>query len=123
MIIQADEAEKERALQELEKQREREVRRRIYKVPKPSDELCIMKNARRTIQDEYTKYQSEHLNKPSDELCIMNNARRTIQEEYTNVSRVNNTTQRKGKAIKKVKIESKKLTMKSRVCSEMKTWK
>ena len=82
-----------------------------------------MKNARRTIQDEYTKYQSEHLNKPSDELCIMNNARRTIQEEYTNVSRVNNTTQRKGKAIKKVKIESKKLTMKSRVGSEMKTWK
>ena len=94
MIIQADEAEKERALQELEKQREREVRRRIYKVPKPSDELCIMKNARRTIQ-----------------------------EEYTNVSRVNNTTQRKGKAIKKVEIESKKLTMKSRVGSEMKTWK
>ena len=59
MIIQADEAEKERALQELEKQREREVRRRIYKVNKPSDELCIMNNARQTIQDEYTKNQRE----------------------------------------------------------------
>ena len=67
--------------------------------------------------------QSTKVNKPSDELCIMNNARRTIQEEYTNVSRVNNTTQRKGKAIEKVEIESKKLTMKSRVGSEMKTWK
>ena len=67
--------------------------------------------------------QSTKVNKPRDELCIMNNARRTIQDEYTNVSRVNNTTQRKGKAIKKVKIESKKLTMKSRVGSEMKTWK
>ena len=29
------------------------------KVNKPSDELCIMNNARRTIQDEYTKYQSK----------------------------------------------------------------
>ena len=67
--------------------------------------------------------QSTKVNKPSYELCIMKNARRTIQEEYTNVSRVNNTTQRKGKAIKKVEIESKKLTMKSRVGSEMKTWK
>ena len=93
MIVQADEAEKERALQELEKQREREVRRRIYKVPKPSDELCIM-----------------------------NNARQIIQDEYTNVSHVNNTTARKGKVITKVNKE-KKLTMKSRVGSEMKTWK
>ena len=77
------------------------------------------------MQEEQFKMniRSTKVNKPSDELCIMKNARRTIQEEYTNVSRANNTTQRKGKAIKKVKIESKKLTMKSRVGSEMKTWK
>ena len=67
--------------------------------------------------------QSTKVNKPSDKLCIMNNATRIIQDEYTNESRVNNTTERKGKAVKKVKIESKKLTMKSRVGSEMKTWK
>ena len=29
------------------------------KVNKPGDELCIMNNARRTIQDEYTKYQNK----------------------------------------------------------------
>ena len=29
------------------------------KVNKPGDELCIMNNVRRTIQDEYTKYQSK----------------------------------------------------------------
>ena len=50
---------------------------------------------------------STKVNKPGDELCIMNNARRTIQDEYTNVSRVNTITERKGKAIKKIKIESK----------------
>ena len=50
---------------------------------------------------------STKVNKPRDKLCIMNNARRTIQDEYTNVSRVNTITERKGKAIKKVKIESK----------------
>ena len=59
--------------------------------------------------------QSTKVNKASDELWIMNNARQIIQDEYTNVSRVNNTTERKVKATKEVNKERLKVKVDNEV--------